>query len=273
MLPPGASDDEQTARARLQDFRARHKSMGWFYRLLDVPYGVEMAAGDVARFTTPAAIASALFFDVMIAFLFGLIWWRYDLMSTWTTLDPFATGLTGAANTLLGALSMPDQISAFVGGLVALLVRVVVTLGPSLIQFRMPYDASRHDAAWLALWATAVFDMATDSVDVRTDAPQFFGWLITAATNADNAVWWSLIGLGVVLLVIRNGQWPLWTGLIVVAVACLGWNQAGNVVFWANVGFWTIFASFASQSLFFIYVAKCGMLAYKLKAVRQMARA
>lgn len=272
MLPPTVMDqhmgvNDAAAQQRLLDFRRRHRGMGWFYRLLDVPYGIEMASDDVARFDTPAALTAALLFDSMIALLFGLLWWRYDLMSTWSTLDPLSSGLTAAANTLLAQLRMPEQVAAVVGWLAATLVRVVVTLGPSLIQFRMPYDASRHDAAWLALWATAVFDMATDSVDIRADVPAFFGWLIDAATRADNAVWLSLIALGVVMLVFRFREWPLWSGLIVVAVACLGWGQAGNVVFWANVGFWTIFASFAAQSLFFIYAAKVMMLFWKRQAL------
>jgi hypothetical protein len=193
MLPPamtmdrgmGAGNDE--ARQRLHEFRQHHKGMGWFYRLLDVPYGIEMATSDVARFSTPAAITAALIFDSLIALIFGLIWWRYDLMSTWTTLDPLATGLTTAANTLLTGLKLPPQVGAVVGWVVATLIRVAVTLGPSIIQFRMPYDASRHDAAWLALWGTAIFDMGTDSVDIRTDVPTFFGWLQGAATNADSA--------------------------------------------------------------------------------------
>jgi hypothetical protein len=277
MLPPamtmdrgmGAGNDE--ARQRLHEFRQHHKGMGWFYRLLDVPYGIEMATSDVARFSTPAAITAALIFDSLIALIFGLIWWRYDLMSTWTTLDPLATGLTTAANTLLTGLKLPPQVGAVVGWVVATLIRVAVTLGPSIIQFRMPYDASRHDAAWLALWGTAIFDMGTDSVDIRTDVPTFFGWLQGAATNADSAVWVSLIALGLVLVVIRNRQWPLWAGLIAVSVACLGWGQAGNVVFWANVGFWTIFASFAAQSLFFIYAAKVMMLVWKRQALARVA--
>jgi hypothetical protein len=272
MLPPMAMDRGMGAggaedQARLNEFRRRHKGMGWFYRLLDVPYGIEMATDDVSRFSTPAALTAALVFDSMIAFLFGLIWWRYDLMSTWTTLDPLANGLTTAFNTLLAGLSMPEQVGAVVGWVVAFAVRLVVTLGPSIIQFRMPYDASRHDAAWLALWATAVFDMATDSVDVRADIPMFFGWLIEAAQNADNAVWISLMVLGIILLIFRFHQWPMWAGLIAVSIACLGWDQAGNVVFWANVGFWTIFASFAAQSLFFIYAAKVMMLFWKRAAL------
>jgi hypothetical protein len=267
MLPPALIDQrmaaDRDAQQRLHAFRAQHKRMGWFYRLLDVPYGIEIAAGDVARLTVPAAITAALIFDGLIAFLFGLIWWRYDLMSTWTTLDPLAQGLSNAANGLLAGLGLPPAIGEILGWVVSFLTRVTVTLGPSLIQFRMPYDASRHDAAWLALWATAVFDMATDSIDIRSDVPAFFGWLITAATQADSAVWVSLILLALLLLVVRNRQWPLWLGLVALAVACLGWGQAGNVVFWANVGFWTMFASFAAQSLFLIYAAKVLMLAWK----------
>jgi hypothetical protein len=271
MLPPSMLDArfaaDAAAQQRLHQFRAHHKRMGWFYRLLDVPYGIEIAAGDVARLSVPAAITAALICDGLIALLFGLIWWRYDLMSTWTTLDPLAQGLAGAANTLLATLGLPPAIGEPLGVAVAFLVRAVVTLGPSLIQFRMPYDASRHDAAWLALWATAVFDMATDSVDIRQDVPRFFGWLIDAATRADGAVWVSLILLALLLLVVRHHQWPLWLALIATSVACLGWGQAGNVVFWANVGFWTVFASFAAQSLFFIYAAKFLMLLWKRRAL------
>lgn len=267
MLPPSLIDRRMAADAegqqRLREFRSHHKRMGWFYRLLDVPYGIEIAAGDVGRMSTPAALTAALVFDGMIAFLFGLIWWRYDLMSTWTTLDPLALGLTNAANSLLAGVNLPPNIASFIGWLLSFLVRTVVTLGPSLIQFRMPYDASRHDAAWLALWATAIFDMATDSVDIREDIPTFFGWLVTAATNADNAVWVSLLVLGLVLLVVRNREWPMWVALMAVSIACMGWGQAGNIVFWANVGFWTMFASFAAQSLFLIYTAKVFMLIWK----------
>lgn len=267
MLPPAMIDARMAADAdaqrRLHAFRQHHRSMGWFYRLLDVPYGIEIAAGDVARITVPAALTAALIFDGLLALLFGLIWWRYDLMSTWTTLDPLALGLSNAANALLAGLGLPQAIGDILGWAISFLVRTVVTLGPSLIQFRMPYDASRHDAAWLALWCTAVFDMATDSVDIRSDVPTFFGWLITAATRADNAVWVSLILLALVLLVVRNRQWPLWLRLIAICVACLGWGQAGNVVFWGNVAFWTLFASFAAQSLFLIYAAKFLMLAWK----------
>jgi hypothetical protein len=275
MLPPTLIDShmaaDREAQRRLSAFREHHKRMGWFYRLLDVPYGIEIAAGDVARLTVPAAISAALICDGLIALLFGLLWWRYDLMSTWTTLDPLAQGLSNAANALLAGLDLPKAIGDILGWIVSFLVRVAVTLGPSLIQFRMPYDASRHDAAWLALWATAVFDMATDSIDVRADVPAFFGWLITAATEADNAVWISLILLAGLLIIVRGRQWPLWLGLIALAVACLGWGQAGNVVFWANVGFWTMFASFAAQSLFLIYAAKFLMLAWKRRELAALA--
>jgi len=247
----------------LEHFRMQHRRMGWLYRLLDVGYGVELAVTDVARLSSRAAVAWSLAFDAALCLLFGLIWWRYDLRSTWTVLDPLGAGL-------VAAIPKGDWWE-IVGGAVDLLVRLIVTLGPSFIQFRMPYLAMQHDAAWLALWATAVFDMATDSVDVRADVPQFFGWLIAAGNQATPQVWWSLIGLALLLCLVRSGQWPLWLGLAGLALYCLLFGQGGQVVFWANVGFWTFFASFAAQSLFLIQLAKCGMLAMKLRAVSQLA--
>jgi hypothetical protein len=249
--------------APLEHFRAQHRRMGWLYRLLDVGYGVEIAVADVARLSSRAAVVWALAFDAALCALFGLVWWRYDLMSTWHVLDPLGAGL-------VTAIPKGDWWTVFGGG-VDLLVRLIVTLGPSLIQFRMPYLAMRHDAAWLALWATAVFDMATDSVDVRADVPQFFGWLITAASGATPPVWWSLVGLALLLCLVRPGQWPLWISLAGLALYCLAFGQGGAVVYWANVGFWTFFASFAAQSLFLIQLAKCGLLAMKLRAMVALA--
>lgn len=242
-------------------FRSQHRRMGWLYRLLDVGYGVELAVNDVARLTSRAAVAWSLVFDAALCILFGLIWWRYDLLSTWTVLDPLGAGL-------VAAIPKGDWWVIF-GGIVDILVRVIVTLGPSFIQFRLPYLAMQHDAAWLALWATAVFDMATDSVDVRLDVPQFFGWLITAASTTTPQVWWSLIGLALLLCLVRGRQWPLWIGLAGLALYCLAFGQGGTVVQWANIGFWTFFASFAAQSLFLIQLAKCGLLLMKLRGLSQ----
>ena len=264
----GGTPDRAAERMRqLQQFRQRHKGMGMFYRLLDVPYGIEMAADDVARFTRSQAIWWALAFDSALTLFFGLLWLRYDLLSTWTAMDPIATSLSNAALPILAWLKLPPEAAAFAGSVLAILVRTIAALLPSLIQFRMPYDASRHDAMWLALWLSIIFDLGTDSVDIRTDVTAWFGWLITAATNAAPMLWFSLIGLGVLLFVLRGRQWPLWLGLIAMAVACLGWNQAGNVVYWANVALWTVFASFAAQSVFFIYLSKVLMLAAKGRAL------
>jgi len=264
----GSTPDRAAERLQqLQEFRRRHKGMGMFYRLLDVPYGIEMATEDVARFTRSQAIWWALAFDAALTLFFGLLWLRYDLLSTWTAMDPIANSLTHVALPLLGALKLPPDVAAFLGGALAILVRTIAALLPSLIQFRMPYDASRHDAMWLALWLSIIFDLGTDSVDIRTDVTSWFGWLIDAATTANPMVWFSLIGLGVLLFVLRGRQWPLWLGLIAVAVACLGWGQAGNVVYWANVALWTVFASFAAQSITFIYLAKTLMLLAKGRAL------
>jgi hypothetical protein len=264
----GSTPDRAAERLQqLQEFRRRHKGMGMFYRLLDVPYGIEMAADDVARFTRSQAIWWALAFDAALTLFFGLLWLRYDLLSTWNAMDPIANSLTKAALPILVWLKLPPEVAAFAGSALAILVRTIAALLPSLIQFRMPYDASRHDAMWLALWLSIIFDLGTDSVDIRTDVTAWFGWLIDAAAQADSMVWFSLIGLGVLLLILRNHQWPLWLGLVAVAVACLGWGQAGNVVYWANVALWTVFASFAAQSIAFIYLAKTLMLLAKGRAL------
>lgn len=243
----------------LEAFRAQHRRMGFLYRLLDVGYGVEIAVEDASRLTSRAAVAWALVFDAALCLLFALIWWRYDLLSTWTVLDPLGAGL-------VAAIPRGDWWAVF-GGVVDVLVRTIVTLGPSFIQFRLPYFAMKHDAAWLFLWASAIFDMATDSVDVRGDVPQFFGWLITAAAQATPQVWWSLVGVALLLCLVQAHRWPLWIGLAGLCLFCLAFGQGGQVVFWGNVAFWTFIASFAAQSLFLIQLAKCGLLATKLRAL------
>jgi hypothetical protein len=258
----------QQAQGHLEEFRRRHQSQGWFYQLLDVAWGMELAADDVARLTRrPAAIAS-LIVTGALAIIFTGIWLRYDLLSTWTVLAPLAKGVTDAFVRVFPASWGITPGVTVLGSLFAWFIGLLFTLGPTLIQVGMPYMSQRHGAAWLALWLSALFDMATDSVDVRNDVPNFFGWLIQMATQASSTVWLSLIALGVFLLVIRNRQWPLWTGLIIVAVACLGWGQAGNIVYWANVLFWTFFASFASQSLAFIFLGKGVLLFAKAQTLR-----
>lgn len=275
MLPPmamdamdrrmagGADEAAEERMRRLREFRARHAGSGFFYRMLDVPYGIEMATDEVARFSRAAAVWWALGFDACLCLFFGLFWLRFDLLSTWNAMDPLATGLANAAMPIVAWMRLPPEVAAFVGGLISVSVRTIAALLPSLVQFRMPYDASRHDAMWMALWISIVFDLGTDSVDIRALVTATFGWLIEAAQNADTMVWVSLIGLAVLLLIFKGRQWPLWVGLIIVSVACIGWDQGGNVVYWANVAFWTVFASFAAQSIFFIYMAKVFMLLRK----------
>lgn len=256
------------AQQRLDEFRKRHKSQSWFYQLLDVGWGMELAADDVQRLTRRPAVVASLIVTAMLALIFVGIWLRYDLISTWTVMTPIANGVTGAFVQVFPTSWGITPGVTFLGNLFAALMGILFTLGPTLIQVGMPYMSQRHGAAWLALWLSALFDMATDSVDIRNDVPNFFGWLIDMASTASPTVWVSLIGLGLALLVFRNHQWPLWTGLIVVAIACLGWGQAGNIIYWSQVGFWTFFASFAAQSLAFIFIGKAILLAVKAGQLR-----
>jgi hypothetical protein len=270
VLPVGSDQgwSPQQAEAERRQFAERHKRMGWFYQLLDVAYGMELAADDVARHRRHPAAVAALIVSAWLAFVFVAIWVRYDLISTWTTLAPLGQRLSDGMVGLFPEANRADPFIVFLSSALSLLLQLGVTLGPTLIQVGMPYMAGRHAAAWLALWGSAVFDMATDSIDIRNDTTVFFGWLIEMATAANSWVWWSLIGLGLLLCLIRNEQWPLWVGLIAVAAACLFWGQAGNVVYWGNVVFWTMFASFAAQSLAFVFVGKTIMLAVKARDLR-----
>jgi hypothetical protein len=270
LVPGGAEAD------RARAFREQHKSMGIFYRLLDVPYGVDLSTADVARIKTVPSLVLALILDGGLAILFGAIWFRYDLASTWNTLDPFAQGLQDAVPNA-AAVSIPyldPAANAFLSAALGVflfifdfLIRIVVTFGPSFIQFRMPYMAMNHDAAWFALWSTAVFDMATDSPDIRADVPRFFGWLLTAAEQANSTVWLSIALLCLIMIVFKFRLWKLWLILAGVAIACVMFGQARNIIFWSNIGFWTVFASFASQSLFLIQAVKTGLIAMKLKTM------
>lgn len=255
----------QEQQDRLRIFRAQHKAMGWLYRLLDVGYGVDLAVAEIDRLRSAAALKWALGIDAMLCLLFGLIWWRYDLMSTWTVLNPLATRLYDAIPT---EGEFWGSFMGTAGFLVEILVRVTVTLGPSFVQFRMPQMAMNHDAAWIALWGTAVFDMATDSTDVREDTPAFFGWLIEAAGQATPAVWLSIIGLLVLLLIFKGDKRMLWWAGIGLCLACWLFGQAGAFAYWGNVAFWTFFASFAAQSLFLVQLAKCGYIVKKLRFAR-----
>lgn len=252
---------------RLNDFRERHKRMGWLYQLLDVAWGMELAADDVARHERVAAVVASLIVNGALSIVFTLIWVRYDLVSTWNTLNPLAIGLTGTLNAIIPDSWGLEATTSVVGGFLEFFIRMLVTFAPTLIQIGMPYMASRHAAAWLALLGSMVFDMATDSVDVRADVPVMFGWLQTMAADASQTVWVALILLGVFLLFIRSYQWPVWVALIAVAVSCLAFGQASNIIYWANASFWTFFASFAAQSLAFIFVAKTIMLAHRHAAL------
>jgi hypothetical protein len=109
----GAGDQDLAAERmrQLHEFRRRHKGMGMFYRLLDVPYGIEMATDDVARFTSATAVWWALAFDGALTLFFGLLWLRYDLLSTWNAMDPIAASLSNAALPILAWFKLPPEAS------------------------------------------------------------------------------------------------------------------------------------------------------------------
>lgn len=242
-------------------FRERHKRMGLMYRLLDMDYGVRIAIDEVAGLSSPMSVRWAMIFDGAVMIILGVIWWAYDLRSTWTTLDPFATGL-------ISVIPQDNEVWRVAGWIIEMLLRLIVTLFPTIIQIRFPQLAMRHDAAWFILWGSAIFDLATDSVQVRADVPTFFGWLITGANEADANVWWALLGLSVLLYFVNNERGMLWMVIGGIATTILLFDNAGQMVEWGLVGFLTAFASFAAQSLFFIFMFKMFALNERRKEIR-----
>lgn len=127
----------------------------WFYQLLDVAYGVDLAVQDVLRLKTRESLKLAMYLDAMLLIGLFALWWRFDLYSTFDFFTP-------ATNSVLQTVPGDYQwIGSWLG-------RIIGTLLPTLVQWRYPSLAQRHRAAWLILVVTVMFDMWTDYPDVHS---------------------------------------------------------------------------------------------------------
>lgn len=126
---------------------------------------------------------SALF-SFILGFIFswamGILWWLYDLMSTYyfsqgisADAKPVATSLGESAGELLGSAG-DITLASFMGGVVV----VAITLAPSIVELLAP--RVMHPGAQLALNATILFDFVTDWPTAAGIIAQYnvpFGWL------------------------------------------------------------------------------------------------
>lgn len=235
--------------------------MDWFYRILDVEYGIELAVRDARRVTTWQAAVFGLFINVvMLAAFFG-IWVRYDLWSTLTVFNPVKDQI----------LSLTPEASAWriTGGWV---LGIAAAFFTSFVQWSYPRLSKQHDAAMWALAAASIFDIATDYPDVKRDFPGFFQGLITMVNAQGWERWAAVSALCLVLgFVLSRQRGPLWF-LAGLAGACVVLPLAGittsTIWEWGIVFVATIFCSFVAQSLFIIHAAKVLALFAAFRAQR-----
>lgn len=237
----------------------RRSSMDWFYRILDVEYGVELAVNDARRVTSPEGAGLSFIINGLLFVAFLGVWFRYDLWSTVNVFAPVRESIVGAVPTEGAGWGIVRTFGSYLLGIAA-------AFFTSLVQWAYPRLAQRHDAALWGLVAAAVFDLVTDYRDVQADFPRFAEGLLTQLA-AQGAERWALAGTVCALLGIFLGSYRslLWL-LAGVCFACLFW-PVRDVWVWGIVFIGTIFASFVAQSLVVIHFAKCLAL---LKVARGM---
>lgn len=236
---------------------ARGRGLGWFYRILDVEYGVEMAVRDAARIRSPQAATFSLIINGLLMLAFAGVWLRYDLWSTITVFAPIKENI----------LTVVPEGWALVRTVAGFLLGLAAAFFTSLIQWSYPRFAQEHDAALWGLAAASLFDIATDYPDVKLDFPTYAAGMLETMAKQDAAMWgWALLACAVAGLFLGSYRGFLW-GLALICGACLIWPV---VMVWTFVIVFvgTIFASFVAQSLMVIHVAKCVAL---LGARRQLA--
>jgi hypothetical protein len=219
--------------------------MDWFYRILDVEYGVELAVRDAQRVRTWQGASFSLIINVLLLTAFGGVWLRYDLWSTITVFAPVRDNILEAIPEGWAAVR---QVGGFLLGIAAAFLT-------SLIQWSYPRLARRHEAALWGLAAASIFDIATDYRDVQADFPSYFDGLI-GMFAAQGPTRWLIAGgvclfIGILLAPQRGLLWII----SAICFACV-LLPAAQVWTWGIVFIGTIFASFVAQSLVVIHAAK-----------------
>jgi hypothetical protein len=133
--------------------------MGWLYRILDVGRGIELAIEDVGKMKGRGSIAVVLFMDALLCIVIGWAWWHYDLYSTWQWASPLGEGW---------GQSLPDRFQPYNQWLI-----FILNAAPTLVQWRFPRLARRHDAYLWFFLAAALFDMVTDYPQARGDVDTY----------------------------------------------------------------------------------------------------
>lgn len=240
----------------------RRTGMEWFYRLLDVEYGIEQSVQEATRLRSWQAALFSFVINSMLLLFFALLWIRYDLWSTSTVFLP----VTNNVMQVVPSTGYWESVRWALG----LIMGLVTAFFTSLIQWAYARSAASHDAKLWALASACLFDIATDYVDVSKDFPQYFASMINA-TNGVSSGWWLLGGF---LLIAASFWWSgsrslCWIGALA-CFACL-FTAPSNIFVWVVIFIATIFCSFAAQSLVLIHGAKCLVLLTVARDLRARA--
>lgn len=226
----------------------RRSSMDWFYRILDVEYGTELAVADANRLRSPEAAGISFIINALLFTAFLGVWARYDL---WSTINYFAP----VRDNIIASIPTEGAGWGMVRTLGSYLLGIASAFFTTLIQWAYPRIAQKHDAAMWGLAAAAIFDLVTDYKDVQVDFPGYAKGLLDQL-SAQTPESWALVGgvaamLGLFMASYRSLLWLL-AGA---SFACLFW-PAREVWGWGIVFVGTIFASFVAQSLVMIHAMK-----------------
>jgi hypothetical protein len=159
--------------------------MNWLYRILDIGRGVELAIEDAHKQRGLASIFISLLLSTLLAILFCWAWWTYDLYSTWEWAGPLGAGW-GAR--------LPENLQPYNQWLI-----FVLNAAPTLIQWRFPKLARKHDAYLWLFAAAAIFDMVTDFPAVKADVDLYLAPLLSTMPLLGPLAVWGAYLIGTVL--------------------------------------------------------------------------
>lgn len=159
--------------------------MGWLYRILDIGYGVECAMEDAQTRRGIVSTAFSLGLSALLSILLFWAWWHYDLYSTWEWAGPLGEGW---------AVNLPESLQPYNQWLI-----FVLCSAPTLIQWRFPTLARKHDAYRWMFMAAAIFDLVTDYPQVAADVEKYLGSLIAQAGLAAPLVYYAAVLIGTIL--------------------------------------------------------------------------
>lgn len=243
--------------------------MEWFYDLLDIEKGMDMAASDARQVRTPQAASFLIVINLVLGVALAGLWLRYDLWSTMHFFEPWRTNI-------MESVPETGKIWPLVKSAMGFIIGIAVAFATSFIQWSYPRMARAHKAAFWVLAASSIFDMYTDRVDVQADFPTYATGLLdlVSAQTADR--WLMVVILAGAAAIFLKHQRPALILLAVISLASLI-SPALDITVrdvwqYSIVYLGTLFCSFIAQTMVVVHAVKVIALAGRMKALGVAAR-